>query len=80
MLLKNREHILLRNEKFMLTWLVLSSILMDVIWVVVSSDSQSQINFTSLETAETLTYLLLVVKACLFGYLLFFEKAFDDSN
>ena len=80
LLLKNREHILLRNEKFMLTWLVLSSILMDVIWIVVSSDSLSQINFISMQAAQTLTYLLLVVKACLFGYLLFFEKAFDDSN
>lgn len=64
----------------MITWIVLASILIDIVWIVVASGTPSQINFISLESAETLTYFLLVVKALLFGYLLFFERSFDDTD
>ena len=51
LLLKNRDYVFLRNEKFMITWIVLASILIDIAWLVVASDTLSQINFIPLQTA-----------------------------
>ena len=75
LLLKNREYVLLRPEKFMITWLTLASILIDIIWLSLASGSLSQINFIPLAAAEVLTYILMGLKAIFFIYMLIVEKA-----
>lgn len=60
---------MLRHEKFLLTWITICAILLDVIWIALCSNYDSQITFTPLNTAVLFTYALLGAKALLLGYL-----------
>lgn len=75
LLLKSWEYVLLRHEKFLLFWLTVAAILLDIIWIALCSGNDSQINFVPLGGAIVVTYILLGVKVFLLGYLLVFEKS-----
>jgi hypothetical protein len=70
LLLRTWEYVLLRPEKFLLTWLTVCSILLDIIWIALSSGTLNQINFLPVGGAVIVTYILLGMKALLLGYLL----------
>lgn len=67
--------VMLREEKFYLTWIAIAGIFLDLVWLSIASDSKSQINFIELGGAQFLTYPLLVIKVIFFVYMLFYEKA-----
>jgi hypothetical protein len=62
-----------------LTWLTICSILLDIIWIALSSSEKNQINFLPLSGALVLTYVILIIKALLFGYMLLVEKSLDSD-
>jgi hypothetical protein len=47
-----------------------AAILLDIIWIALSSSDVNQINFMSQSAATIFTYILLGVKAVLLGYLI----------
>lgn len=69
----------MRSQTFMLVWLTLAAIFLDVGWLVFASNNQSEINFVSLAVAQILTYVLVGFKAIFFVYLLLVERAFDTA-
>ena len=77
-MIKVREYVMLHTDRFLLTWLTLAAILLDVIWLVFASNHLSEISFFSLTIAQVFTYILLAVKGFLLVYLVFFERSFDD--
>ncbi len=72
LLLKWRTYVILKIEVFLMTWLNISAMLLDGIWLVFSSHHVSQINYLNLHSAMIFTYVLLGVKACFLIYLLVF--------
>ena len=78
MMLRTREYVMLRTDRFTMTWLVLAAILLDVIWLVLASHHLSEINFFNLMVAQIITCVLIAIKAFLLIYLVFFEKSFEE--
>ena len=79
-LLKNYELVMLREEKFYMTWLTVAGILLDLVWLSIASDAKSQINFMDLSAAHLCTYPLVLVKAVFFVYMLVYERAFTSRE
>jgi hypothetical protein len=79
LMLRTWEFVLLRFEKFLLTCLILASILLDIVWIALSSNDLNQINFMSQKFATIVTYILLGVKIVLLGYLLLVERSLSSS-
>jgi hypothetical protein len=78
-MLKTWEFVLLRHEKFMLAWLTISGMLLDVIWVVLSSSEVNQTNFLSQTPNAITTYILFGVKTVLLTYLLIAERSMSTK-
>ena len=70
LILRTWQYVLMRHEKFIITWITVSAILLDIIWIALCSDNNNQTNFMSLSGALIFTYILLGTKAFLLGYLL----------
>lgn len=84
MIFKNWKYVILRGEKFTMTWLVIAALCLDFIWISFASDEVSMINFLRLVAADIFTYILIIVKMVLLLYMLLFEKSFsmrqDDQS
>jgi hypothetical protein len=77
MILKNWKYVILRGEKFLMTWIVITAMCLDFIWISFAADDVSQINYLKLTSTSVFTYILLVTKVALLFYLLFIEKSFS---
>lgn len=71
-ILKWVPYVILRDELFFITWILIASILLDLIWIVFSSHNVSQINLLNMTEATIITYILLCVKVLYLVYLLIF--------
>ena len=71
---------MMRSEKFLMTWVVVVCICIDIIWISFAADQLSLINFLKLATVDIFTYILLIVKIILMLYLLLIEKAFASEK
>jgi hypothetical protein len=80
LILKNWKYIILRNEKFLMTWLTITSMCLDFVWISFAAGQASLINYLDLPAVAILTYIMLVVKAVLLFYLIIIEKSFMLSG
>lgn len=65
----------MRYEKFLLAWVTVAAILLDIIWIALCSSYESQINFAALSEATIISYVLLSIKVFLLAYLLIAEQS-----
>jgi hypothetical protein len=70
MILKNWKYVILRSEKFLMTWIAVVAACLDVIWLSFASESMSMINFLHLVSASVFTYILLVAKIVFVLYMI----------
>lgn len=77
-LAKNWKYVMLRSQKFLLVWIVIGGICLDLIWIAFDGDHLSQINYLKLAWCGILTYLLIIVKIVLLLYMLIVQKAFSS--
>lgn len=79
-LAKNWKYVILRNEKFLLSWVSIGAIVLDLIWISFGGDKLSQINYIHLTSCIILTYILIVAKILLLIYLIVVQKSFQQNQ
>lgn len=79
-LAKNWKYVILRSEKFLLTWIGIGSLCLDIIWLAFCGDKISQINYIFSTWAIILTYILIITKILLLFYLIALEKSLSSSE
>jgi hypothetical protein len=79
-LAKNWKYVMLRSEKFLISWIGIGAICLDLIWIAFGADQLSQINYLELAWSSILTYLLIIAKIVLLVYMLIIEKAFSSEG
>ncbi len=80
MLLRVRETVILRTEKFLLSWLAIAAFFLDVIWIAFGARQASQINYLDSSMAEITTYGHLGVMAVFLIFMIMVEKAFSKEE
>jgi len=63
-----------------MTWIVITAICLDVIWISFAAGYLSQINYMDQTSSAILTYLMIIVKIVLLFYFLLVEKAFSTTK
>ena len=63
-----------------MTWIVITAICLDFIWISFAAGYLSQINYMDQTSAAILTYLMVIVKIVLLFYFLIVEKAFSTAK
>jgi hypothetical protein len=79
-LLKNWKYIILRTEKFLMTWLTILSLVLDFFWLSIIAGRESLINYMNLLAVDVFTYIMVVVKVALLFYLIFIENSFATKD
>ncbi len=63
-----------------MTWIAITAICLDFIWISFASDEMSLINFLKLTSTSVITYILLIIKIVTLFYLLIVEKSFSSTQ
>jgi hypothetical protein len=79
LMIRSWEFVWLRFERFLMTWLTVAAILLDIVWIALCSFDVNQINFMRVDVCIVVSYVLLGVKIVLLGYLVVVESSLSSK-